>query len=387
MEHRTHKHYVMVIALSLVGIVLLLAAFARFYQNSGGVENTQTSYGTPVDLQSIKGPAVLAEGLEVPWDVVFLPDGRLLVTERPGRLRVLDPDGTLHTLALPVADTRAVGEAGLLGLTLHPGFDRNNLLYLYRTYARGSRLINRVERYVLQGTELALDQVIVDDIPGARNHNGGRIAFGPDGYLYIATGDAGEPRLAQDTGSLAGKVLRVTDEGAVPEDNPFGNAVYSYGHRNPQGLTWDAEGRLWSTEHGRSGARSGLDEVNRIVRGGNYGWPASEGDHVAPGTTGPAVHSGANTTWAPSGAAYAHGSIFFAGLRGEALYEAVLDGDQVREIRVHLKGQYGRIRAARAGPNEELYITTSNRDGRGTLRPGDDRIIRIELDQSAVKRP
>ena len=214
----------------------------------------------------------LATGLEVPWEIVSLPSGELLVTERPGRIQLLEAGRTL-----PVPPAVEQGEGGLMGAALHPDFASNRSLYLYYTTAPAGRIENRIERYVLEpdGT-LTPDRMILAGIPAARYHDGGRIAFGPDGYLYATVGDAGVPSEAQDPASLHGTILRMTPEGGVPDDNPFGSLVYSYGHRNAQGLAWDSTGQLWSTEHGRSGLRSGFDELNRIEAGGNYGWPESQ---------------------------------------------------------------------------------------------------------------
>jgi glucose/arabinose dehydrogenase len=235
-------------------------------------------------------------------------------------------------------------------------------------------------------------RTFIDSIPGARFHDGGRRAFwratrlssskselagGPPYYLYITTGDAGQEELAQDISSLAGKILRLLDDGRIPADNPFNNAVYSYGHRNPQGLAWDSAGRLWATEHGRSGSLSGFDEVNLIEAGHNYGWPTVQGDETAAGLTAPRVHSGASDTWAPAGAAIIDSSLFFAGLRGEALYEARLNGGSVADIIRHFPGQIGRLRAVAIGPDGWLYLTTSNTDVRGNRRPNDDKIFKV----------
>jgi glucose/arabinose dehydrogenase len=216
--------------------------------------------------------------------------------------------------------------------------------------------------------------VILADIPGAQFHDGGRMAFGPDGLLYITTGDAGNGANAQDRNSLAGKILRLKDDGSIPSDNPFG----TLGHRNPQGLAWDDAGRLWATEHGRSGARSGFDEINLIEAGKNYGWPDSEGDETADGVIAPVRHSGASATWAPAGAAFFDGSIFFTGLRGEALYEARLHEREIESFTAHFAGEFGRLRAAVLGPDGFLYITTSNTDGRGRPRSDDDKIIKVD---------
>ena len=321
---------------------------------------------------------VIAEDLSVPWDIAFLPDGSLLVTERPGTLARIATGGQIERIAVP--DIAARSEGGLLGLALHPQFIVNQYLYLYEGRRTDAGLINTVARYRFDTETNALGDrhVIIDDIPGAIFHDGGGLAFGPDGLLYITTGDAREPALSQNRDSLAGKTLRLTDDGAVPVDNPFGTAVYSYGHRNAQGLTWDAVGALWQTEHGRSGVRSGLDELNRITAGTNYGWPEIQGDEVREGMEAPVLHSGPSETWAPASAQYLNGSVFFGGLRGQALFEARGINTDSREMIAHFLGEYGRIRAVVLGPDGFLYLSTSNTDGRGTPQPGDDKIIRVD---------
>jgi glucose/arabinose dehydrogenase len=320
--------------------------------------------------------AVVATGLAIPWEIAFLPDGSLLVTERPGRLLKITNNRTV----IPVQGVRHIGEGGLLGLAVHPDFSRNHWLYIYLTTSQGSGLRNRVERYRLDGEHLAEREVILDNIPGAQYHDGGRLAFGPDNLLYITTGDAGSEANAQNKESLAGKILRLTDEGDIPPGNPFGSAVYSYGHRNSQGLAWDAAGRLWATEHGRSGVRSGFDELNLIEPGKNYGWPDIQGDERAAGMVSPVIHSGASDIWAPAGAAILGDSIFFAGLRGASLYEVQLNGFSAENLTAHFASQFGRLRAVVVGPDGQLYITTSNTDGRGQPQAGDDKIIRINPD-------
>ena len=231
-----------------------------------------------------------------------------------------------------------------------------------------------------------LNQVILDGIPASNIHDGGRLKFGPDGLLYITAGDASQPNLAQDKNSLAGKVLRLKDDGSVPADNPFpGSPVYSFGHRNPQGLAWDNQGRLWETEHGSS-AR---DELNLIEPGRNYGWPVIRGDETADGMERPLLHSG-DDTWAPSGLAFlpsassgqANGSLYFAGLRGQTLYQAVIQGNEV-ELKMHLAKKFGRLREVVLGPDKLLYLFTNNRDGRGVPAAGDDLLIRVDPAQLA----
>ena len=332
---------------------------------------TQLPTSTPADF-SVE---VVAEGLDIPWEVAFLPDGDMLVTERSGSLIRIGQDRK----SIPVEGVSHIGEGGLLGLTLHPDFENNATLYLYLTSQVDGAITNRVESYMLIDDRLENRTVILDGIPGAANHDGGRIEFGPDGYLYITTGDAGKPESAQDINSLAGKILRVTETGAVPEDNPFQSPVYSYGHRNPQGLAWDDSGRLWSTEHGRSGFASGFDELNLVEAGKNYGWPVIQGDETREGMQTPVLHSGATNTWAPGDVEFFQGKLYFSGLRGRSLYVYDLEEGSSNRFRAYFEGDYGRLRAVRIGPDGFLYITTSNRDGRGQPNEGDDKLLRINL--------
>ncbi|MDP2641214.1 MAG: PQQ-dependent sugar dehydrogenase [Candidatus Yanofskybacteria bacterium] len=334
---------------------------------------TTTERGITASVSEEDGITIVAEDLRIPWEIAFLPTGELIVTERPGFLVKIEEDSVRRFV---VPDVRRAGEGGLMGLALHPRFKENSLLYVYLTgFTEQGGIENRVERYEFRGEELENRTIILQGIPASTIHNGGRIAFGPDGYLYITTGDAGNAERAQDRNSLAGKILRVDTDGNIPEDNPFGSAVYSYGHRNPQGLAWDAQEQLWSTEHGRSGFLSGLDELNLIERGGNYGWPVIEGDETTPGMRSPLVHSGPDETWAPAGMAYTEGSLFFAGLRGVSLYEVRINQDIV--VRAHLSSDFGRLRAIALGPDGYLYVSTSNTDGRGNLKTGDDKILRL----------
>jgi glucose/arabinose dehydrogenase len=349
----------------------IFALFFRPGEPPQGTQGLRLSDLSPSDFQ------VVATGLDTPWEIAFLPDGGILVTERPGNL-VEIRRGEQRRIQIPAV--YEAGESGLMGLALHPDFAGNRWIYIYYTTREDGRTVNLVERYRFEGGRLSERKLILGEIPGARFHDGGRIAFGPDGMLYLTTGDAGDGSRAQLPASLAGKILRLTAEGTVPPDNPFGNAVYSLGHRNPQGLAWDDRGRLWSTEHGPSGAQSGWDELNLIERGGNYGWPTIRGDERREGMISPVAHSGPSYTWAPAGAAYWNGSVFFGGLRGEALYEVRVDsytpGSRV-DVKVHFRGELGRIRVVRLGPDGLLYLGTSNRDGRGRPRSEDDRILAL----------
>jgi len=377
------------IIIGIAGIVIVAAAL-WMTSRSNAPEATVTPAVTttprttlpvaPSPTVSVPAVSVIASNLNIPWDIAFLPDNSLLVTERGGNLVHLKKEvGDVYSktiIKLPHPVPR--GEGGLLGLVLHPRFAENRQLYLYMTTQESSAgTKNTVFRYSFVNNELTDEKIIIKDIPGALYHDGGRMEFGPDGLLYITTGDAQSPAIAQDLKSLGGKILRLTADGGIPSDNPFGTAVYSYGHRNPQGLAWDDAGRLWETEHGRSGVTSGMDELNLIEKGKNYGWPTLEGDKTQAGMVAPALHSGARDTWAPASAVFHDGSIYFGGLKGEALYEAVLNREQVVELRTHFKDVYGRIRTVRLGPDGMLYLTTSNRDGRGNSSPDDDRIIRI----------
>lgn len=325
-------------------------------------------------IDNTKDKEVLAQDLTVPWGLAFLPDGDILVTERSGTLRRIGKDKQTHV----IEGVQHVGEGGLLGLALDPKFISNQRIYLYMTTKTGENLTNRLERYRYTEGKLQERKVILENIPGEANHDGGRIAFGPDNFLYVTTGDAGNSALAQDKNSLAGKILRVTPDGGPALGNPFNTAIYSYGHRNPQGLAWDDRGQLWSTEHGRSGLQSGFDELNLIKPGGNYGWPTIQGDETRAGMEQPVAHSGASETWAPASLAYAEGSLFFGGLRGETLYEAKVAQNNSVTLKTHFRGEYGRLRTTAANRGS-LYLTTSNTDGRGELKPNDDKLIRVKL--------
>lgn len=339
-------------------------------QNLENILNTNITEGTEPEPVLKKDIEVVVENLKIPWEIAWLPTGEMLVTERPGNLLKVSADRKV----IPIAGVEHRGEGGLLGLALHPDFGDNKFIYLYLTSRSGNFLINKVERYVLDQDKLLDKLVIIDNIPGSQYHDGGRIKFGPDSKLYISTGDASQSALAQNKNSLAGKILRINDDGSIPSDNPFGTAIYSYGHRNPQGITWDEGGNLWATEHGRSGLQSGYDELNLIQAGVNYGWPTIEGPEEKEGLTNPIINSGADQTWAPASALYWQGSIFFTGLRGESLYQYTL---KTKEFEAHFYKDFGRLRALSLGPDNYFYLSTSNTDGRGEVKAGDDKIIRI----------
>lgn len=339
---------------------------------------TESGAGAGLSAEDVEYETV-ADDLSVPWEVIVLEDGRYLVTERTGNLLLIE-GGERHVLEeFDELEDPFLGEGGLLGIATHPDFEEDQFIYVYQTVDREG-VENTVRRFRVDfdNRSLTAERTIIDGIPSDRIHNGGRIGFGPDGHLYVTTGDAADSDLAQQRDSLAGKILRLEDDGSVPPDNPFGTPVYSYGHRNPQGMTWDDSGQLWVTEHGSS-AR---DELNLVEAGNNYGWPAIKGSETAEGMESPVFHSGQYETWAPGGSAYYDGSIFFAGLRGERLYEVRAHEGKVRSITGHFFDDFGRLRSVTVGPNDEyLYITTSNTDGRGEAQSGDDKLIRIPLSE------
>lgn len=363
----------------LIGLALIVVLGGFVYFRLRTANLSPSSILKPQNLirenKNVQDVRVIATGLDTPWGIVFLPDNSMLVTERQGTVRFIDSQGNLDPNPIAtIEDVNEISEGGLLGIDIHPDFKNNNYVYFYYTYSsEGNNTLNRVVRMAFKDKTLSDEQIVVDKIPGAPNHNGGRIKFGPDGRLYIGTGDAQEPSLAQNRDSLAGKILRVTDEGKVPADNPFGNPVYSYGHRNVQGLAWNSNKDLWVTEHGPSAN----DELNSIRPGNNYGWPIIQGNQTQSALISPAATSGAEETWAPAGTAFIDNSLFFAGLRGQTLYEAVIENGKVADLKEHFNSAFGRLRDVIVGPDGLIYVTTSNKDGRGIPAANDDRIIRI----------
>ena len=329
----------------------------------------------------------VAENLEVPWGIAFAPDGRIFFTERVGNLRVIE-NGILNPKPIKILDVSGF-EGGLLGIALDPNFEENHHIYLYHTYNDFLSTYNKLSRFTESNNQLSDEMILLDKIAGGPFHDGGRIKFGPDGLLYITTGEAGIPDRAQDLNSLGGKILRINPDGTIPGNNPFENSpVYSYGHRNPQGLDWDpVTGKLVISEHGPSGERGfAHDEVNVIEPGKNYGWPKVVGDETDLDYTSPILHTG-DETWAPSGASFYdsdnieqwENKYFIATLRGNHLRMLDLDieNNKVISSEALFQGEFGRLRDASVGPDGNLYILTSNRDGRGSPEPTDDRILRI----------
>jgi glucose/arabinose dehydrogenase len=344
--------------------IAALVAVIAVASSCGGDDESQQSQRRSVAPRA----ETIATGLDVPWEIAFLPDGRALISERPGR--VLSFDGATRELAeIPV---EAVGEGGLLGLAIDPEFERNGFVYLYRTTERG----NEVARYRLAQGRLTEQATLVSGIAAAAIHDGGRLRFGPDDRLYVSTGDAAQPELAQDPTSLNGKLLRLTPEqyrgeGGRPE-------MVSLGHRNVQGFDWQpGSERLYASEHGASGN----DEVNLVRGRANYGWPRVEGEDHGDFAAPLAVYT---PSIAPSGATFVrgersawHGDFLVACLVGEQLRRLRFDGDRVTLDETLYDEDFGRLRSIVEGPDGALYLLTNNTDGRGSPRAGDDRLVRI----------
>ena len=334
----------------------------------------------------------VASGLEVPWGFAFLPNKNLLFTERPGRVRLIE-NGKLRAEPIyTVPDVEPSSESGLMDVSIHPDFAKNSFVYLAYAYAGDGKRV-KVVRYKFDGNKFADAKTIIENIPAAPNHAGTRARFGPDGKLYVTTGDSTEWELAQNNNSLAGKTLRLNDDGTVPNDNPFvGRAgyrpeIFSTGHRNAQGLAWQpGSGLMFQTEHGPSGFEGrggGADEVNIVERGKNYGWPTIYGKRTQAGLEPPLLEY--SPACAPASGAFYNGdqlpafkgNFFLGCLRGTRLIRVVLDGRKVVSQENLFSDTYGRIREVAEGPDGYLYFSTSNRDGRGRAAKDDDRIMRI----------
>ncbi|MGW4896254.1 PQQ-dependent sugar dehydrogenase [Kitasatospora sp. NPDC004240] len=353
---------------------------------SVSVPPTTTPAGSPSSPAggAAAGPATVTvrgtvtDGLDSPWGLAVLPEGDLLVSSRDtGRITRVAAAGGAKTDLGAVPDVASGGEGGLLGLALSPGYATDHRVYAYLT----TRDDNRIVRLTYDparppGEQISDVRPVLTGIPKGPRHNGGRIAFGPDGLLYAGTGDASRGDAAQDQGSLAGKILRITPDGAPAPGNPFpGSPVFTLGHRNVQGLAWDDQGRLWASEFGQNT----WDELNLIRAGGNYGWPVVEGVGDRPGYVDPV------TVWkvadaSPSGIAWARGAIWTAALRGTRLWRVPLAGENLAAPpQAYLTDEYGRLRTVVADRDGSLLVVTNNTDGRGDPRPGDDRILRLAV--------
>ena len=348
-------------ALIVLIIIILFVAIPVLKNNKKAVGIVETGIET------------LAENLDTVWAIDFLPNGKMIFTERPGRVNIYDFDKKEKLVIAEIPITE-IAESGLLGIAVDPEFEENNLIYLYYTYEDSNGIYNRVSRFILKDNKLIDEKVLLDKIPAARFHDGGRIKFGPDGLLYVTIGDATNPSTAQDTNSIAGKILRINKDGSIPKGNPFENLVYSYGHRNPQGIAWNSEKNIfYAAEHGPSR----MDEVNIIQKGKNYGWPATC-DELSNFEN--PIRCYTEFTLAPSGIAFHNSNLYVAGLRGTQLRKITLAEDGKTIIgEEELFSDLGRIREVVAHDGY-LYIGTSNYDRRGIPKKGDDKITRIKLD-------
>jgi len=357
--------------LVIVAIFLILVISWFAYFNSGSIDIVKH----PIKIESVQEREILVMGLDTPWAIDFLPSGEMIFTERGGKVSIYNFK-TQEKIVVGEIDVSEISESGLLGIAVDPEFENNNFVYAYYTYDNG----NRVSRFELSAGKLKNEYILLDGIPNARFHDGGRIKFGPDGKLYITTGDATDPTSAQDVESLAGKILRMNKDGSVRGDrhfgNHFGNYVYSFGHRNPQGLAWNKNADFFASEHGPT--RN--DEINIIIGGANYGWPFEctydadfEEEIVKP------ILCYEEFTLAPSGIAFYGNSLYIAGLRGTQVRKIIFDENFENVISEEVFiGDLGRVRDV-VSHDDYLYIATSNKDGRGVPRSGDDKILRVKL--------
>jgi glucose/arabinose dehydrogenase len=338
--------------------------------SAGREPRTPTTTPTPGVVEPRVG-ATIAEGLEVPWGLVFLANGDALVSQRDaGTVLRVTAGGDVTTVGeVPgVVGAAGGGEGGLLGIAVPPGDEGS--LFAYLTTSADDRVV----RMDLGPGGLGRPTPVLTGIPSSVHHHGGRLLFDPDGLLFVSTGDAEQRDLAQDRGSPAGKILRITQDGSAADGNPFGNRTWSYGHRNVEGLALDADGRLWATEFGDKAA----DELNLITRGGNYGWPRVEGTAGEDGLIDPLATWGTDEC-SPAGLAITSSTAFLGALQGECLFAVQLEGTDAGRPVAHFAGEHGRIRTVATAPDGSLWMTTSNTDGRSTPGRRDDRILRVTL--------
>ncbi|WP_329221330.1 PQQ-dependent sugar dehydrogenase [Streptomyces sp. NBC_01485] len=341
-------------------------------QTSPAAEKTPPAKGT------VKVVRTVAEGLDSPWGLAPLPEGGLLVASRDeGTITRVDEKTGGKTELGEVPGVSAAGEGGLLGLALSPDYASDHMVYAYFTSASDNRIVRMLyDAKRPAGDQLGAPDTVFKGIPKGMIHNGGRIAFGPDGMLYVGTGESGDRGLAQDKKSLGGKILRLTPEGEPAAGNPFPDSpVYSYGHRNVQGLAWDSEQRLFASEFGQDT----WDELNAIAPGGDYGWPTAEGKSGDTKFQNPIAQWHTDDA-SPSGIAYAEGSIWMAGLKGQRLWRVPLKGTVASaDPQAFLDGEYGRLRTVVSAGGDKLWVTTSNTDGRGDPEKEDDRILELQV--------
>ncbi|KGE17080.1 PQQ-dependent sugar dehydrogenase [Paenibacillus wynnii] len=363
-----------VCAILMIGLIVITGCTEDNRANSTEPQQTSPVHDEPAVSKATQAPkttqAVITENLEVPWSIEKLGD-TFYVTERPGTIVTIENGSVVrHSLELE-KQLAGASEAGLLGFVLAPDFSETHLAYAYYTYEEESGQYNRMVTLRMEEQAWKEERLLLDRIPSGSVHHGGRLEIGPDRKLYATVGDASESEIAQNPNTLGGKILRMNLDGSIPSDNPFPNSyVYSYGHRNPQGMTWLPDGTMYASEHGNNAN----DEVNQIKAGSNYGWPVIQGDEKQEGMITPIFTSGDGATWAPSGMDHNNGKLFVATLRGEAILEFDLQTGKSREVVTGL----GRVRDVLIEDNI-LYFISNNSDGRGTPQENDDKLYRITL--------
>ncbi|MBM7551930.1 PQQ-dependent sugar dehydrogenase [Thalassobacillus pellis] len=334
-------------------------------------DKNQNSSSKDAEPATVQQEETLVTNLRVPWDIE-VAEGTFFISERNGNIVSWQPGENKERMDVHVRKpVLQRGEGGFLGLKLHPDFEKNGQAFAYHTYEENGVTKNRVILLQKQGNSWQEVKALLEGIPGANFHNGGRLEIGPDGKLYVTTGDALERPLAQDKNSLAGKILRMNLDGSVPDDNPYpGSYIYSYGHRNPQGMAWTEDGVMYASEHGPDAH----DEINRIEKGSNYGWPEILGDETQEGMVSPLYQTGEDT-WAPSGIAIHEADMYIASLRGTAVRRMNLENNSPEIV----TDQYGRIRDVEI-VDGTLYFLTNNTDGRGNPTEEDDRLVKLPIE-------
>lgn len=340
-------------------------------QTQNEMEHEQSQSDDNQERKETKGIETVAQGLDTPWSIARLDDVFYL-SERPGKIIKIDGNKKTEQQVDLDKEVSTAAEAGLLGFVLAPDFKDSKEAYAYYTYEDNGQF-NRIVKLKLENDTWKEDEVLIDKIPSGQYHHGGRLKIGPDDKLYATTGDASDEQNAQDKDTLGGKILRINLDGSKPKDNPISNSyVYSYGHRNPQGIVWTPDGQMYASEHGNQAN----DEINEIKEGQNYGWPVIEGNEENDNMETPIFTSGSDDTWAPSGIAFKDGIIYSAALRGEGIMKFDVEKDEMKKVAT----KYGRIRDVYI-VNDDLYFVSNNTDGRGNPSQNDDKMYKVSLSQ------
>ncbi|MBG9211153.1 MULTISPECIES: PQQ-dependent sugar dehydrogenase [Mammaliicoccus] len=340
-------------------------------QTQNEMEHEQSQSDDNQERKETKGIETVAQGLDIPWSIAR-SDDVFYLSERPGKIIKIDGNKKTEQQVDLDKEVSTAAEAGLLGFVLAPDFKDSKEAYAYYTYEDNNQF-NRIVKLKLENDTWKEDEVLIDKIPSGQYHHGGRLKIGPDDKLYATTGDASDEQNAQDKDTLGGKILRINLDGSKPKDNPISNSyVYSYGHRNPQGIVWTPDGQMYASEHGNQAN----DEINEIKEGQNYGWPVIEGNEENDNMETPIFTSGSDDTWAPSGIAFKDGIIYSAALRGEGIMKFDVEKDGMKKVAT----KYGRIRDVYI-VNDDLYFVSNNTDGRGNPSQNDDKMYKVSLSQ------